>query len=99
MNQVERVASLFTTASGQETFMKWLSDEVTQLMLSAARELCQPGIPAACDAGSIGIALGKTIGANSIVDYLSRPFRAPQDMGVASLYGADEIIKEDGYGQ
>jgi len=97
MTQIERVAELFKTARGTETFLQWASNDLTQLMLGAARELARPGIPASSDAGAIGLALGKVLGASEIVDYLSSPFRAPQDSALVPHYGYEDIMKDEGY--
>ena len=98
MTQVEKVAELFTTATGTEAFLRWAADDVTQRMLGAARELARPCVPSSADAGAIGLALGKVLGATEVVEYLASPFRASREPEIVPSYGATEILQENGYG-
>ena len=97
MTSTERVSEMLSTEGGQKNFLEWAGSEVTQLMLAAARELTQPGIPASSDAGAIGLALGKVIGAAMVVDYLSHPYRERVEQELTPGYGAESILKENGY--
>lgn len=98
MTQVERVAQMFSTSAGQEAFIAWAGSEVTQLMLSAAREIAAPAQPQLTDPGTVALAMGRTLGATMVVDYLSNPYRMREEEQMATEYGAGQILKEAGYG-
>ena len=98
MTQIERVAELLSTPGGQDNFLKWAGSEITQLMLGAAKELARPQAPPTTDSGTVAITLGKTLGATAVIEYLITPFRLQVEDLVASGYGVEEILKEDGYG-
>lgn len=97
MTNIEKVAQILSTEPGQKAFIEWASSDITQRMLAAARELTTPSLPTSSDAGAIGLALGRTLGATAVVEYLTNPFRERVETGLTPMYGADEIIKESEY--
>lgn len=77
MTNVERVQKMLSTDDGRTKFLEWLSNEVTQAMIAAARELARPKPPATpVDASSILFSHGACVGANDIVDFISSPLVA-----------------------
>lgn len=95
MRRIDTVTDFLRTAKGQETFLEWLKSDTTQLLLGAARELARPRMPSTSDAVSVGAALGESVGANMIVDFLSNPQSvAPPAAAPSRDYGARVIIKQ-----
>ena len=97
MTQLDRVAELVSTAGGTESLLAWLSNDMTMLMMGAARELARPVNPVSADAGALGLALGETLGAIKIIEYLTSPIQSAQEQQPVPSYGSSAIMKENGY--
>lgn len=101
MTYQDRVAELLSSAEGQATFLEWTQNELTQLLLLAARELARPRpvIAASPDASTSLYEHGASVRANEILDYLSSPRSGPR-VGAGAVngpvpdYGSRAILKE-----
>lgn len=93
MKEQTRVREFLVSSDGQRKFLEWLDNPVTQMLLAASRERARP-MPS--DQGA-KYALGLTVGANSVVDYLESPVGSPGVSPLSGLvpdYGARELLKK-----
>jgi len=104
LTKVDRLTQYLGTADGQRAFIEWLSSDVTQLMLSASRELVAPvGLGDAPSGEAALYRLGDTVGGNRVLNFMSNPLplveakRMQDSLSVSPRYGADSILKEVGY--
>ena len=93
---VGAVQELLKTADGQKAFLEWIKSPVTQKMVAAAREMCQP-IPAQPDLTAEYL-LGLTVGGNRVLDFFTAPnaaFVAAETGGrmPQPTYGQKQIIE------
>ena len=103
MTSRDRVKELLSTTEGQEKFIEWLGDEVTQLMLDAAREMARPLPPRAgqIEATQSLFEYGGSVRSHEILDYLANPVAQTslsgdgKPRGLDPDYGASAILKEN----
>lgn len=95
MKNIEKVSDLLSSDEGRKVFLDWAGSEITQLMLSAAKEVVHPTKPMTSDAGAVGVALGEVLGSTKVLDYLSNPFTAPKIDPMVPNYGAEGILAEE----
>ena len=89
------MAELFKSADGQERFVKWLSDDVTQALLAGADRFKRPRFPVPPDQ-AYG-ELGRVAGATEVIDFLKRPYTPPLAAGRGLPepdYGAAALLEE-----
>lgn len=65
-----------SSKEGQEAYLAWIGSPLTQKVLSAARELARPRYASAQDCT---IAYGESIGAHTIIDFLTNPLGRAAD--------------------
>lgn len=96
MGALSEMRELMASAEGQKAFLAWYGDDFTQRMLAAARELARPNLPHSADAVQISLYLGSSVGANSIVDFLSNPQVAlPSATKLVPDYGARRAVQQE----
>jgi hypothetical protein len=95
---MERLELALGDEMGQRNLIGWLEHPLTMLLLDAARELSRPVAPAGVDAHLGWLALGTTLGANGVVDFLANPTAGAEARRRAQIrpqptYGAQDILK------
>lgn len=98
----ERLVEYLNTTEGQARFVEWASNDFTQLVIMAAREACRPRALINPDATAALYELGRSTGANEVVDFFSQPRSGAQDMldkldALVPDYGSREILRKGGY--
>ena len=94
-----RVASMLANAEGQRKFLAWLADDVTKLLLEAARERARPEELQGPGADPYGCLYqhGRSVGANQILDFISAPQLSAAGAGkpreLVPDYGSKAILE------
>ncbi len=95
-----RLEEILRGPDGERAIVEWYNNPITMEMISACRELSRPQHPNGTEAHMGWLALGRTLGANSLVDFLMNPqgylsdLRKSRQMPVAT-YGAAAIVKQN----
>ena len=94
-NSQTRVEELLATPEGQRGFLEWLGSDLTQLLIAASRERARPYVSAQ---ESSDLSLGRSIGANEVLDYMILPMgRHEKDTQLNKLkptYGSEKILAQ-----
>jgi len=98
MTAVDRLQEGFGTAAGQKAYVDWIANPMTQALVAAARELSRPFRPHVADPNAIAMALGETIGANQVLDFLTNPtshtaLRQRGEKSPQPDYGSRQILE------
>ncbi len=77
MTAYDRILKSLETAEGRQNFQQWSENEITKMVLAAAREIARPTpLPeGAVDPYACLYQHGRGVGANSVLDFLSSPLR------------------------
>jgi len=92
---LDAVRGMLEAEGGQTRFVDWLSNETTQTMIAAARALARPARPTQeCNSD---FQLGRTVGGNEIIDFLSAPHSLLRTLDAISRmpladYGARALL-------
>ena len=91
---------MMVTKEGQAAALDWLGSPFTQDILAAAREMARPHRPRVTEPCEIAMTVGETIGANSVLDFLSNPHLASKMRATGTgmphpSYGARDIAERN----
>lgn len=94
---IAKALAILDSAKGQEQFIEWSANPVTQAFLAAGRELARPQRPS--EGLTTDFLLGKSVGGNEIIDFFLTPkgtmSEIKQALGrLTPSYGAVGILKE-----
>lgn len=89
----ESVGELLSSAEGQRKYLEWIRNDVTQLLLQAARELARPEPLFSPDASAALYQHGVSVGANTVIDFLASP-----ESGLRTVASARPVLPEADYG-
>jgi hypothetical protein len=98
--ELGRLRTHLLTAPGQEQYLAWIKNPMTQMMLTAGREMVRPAAPfPPFDGIAVSFALGETVGGNRILDFFATPISSGRDRatavaGLQPTYGAERILME-----
>jgi hypothetical protein len=102
MTNAERVEEVLSSAKGQEQFLDWLSNDMTQLLLSTARDMARAFPPRAgvIEPSQALFEYGGSVRSNEILDFISNPKAEARGVNAEKLrglfpgYGSTDIMKE-----
>lgn len=98
----DRIKELLQSSSGQDRFLAWIRDEITQLMLATARDMARARPPRseAIEPSQSLFEYGASVRANEILDFLEDPTTLSRlvegnvKKHPLPTYGAEDILKE-----
>ena len=70
---LDKVRDMCASDGGQEAYLKWLEDPVTQLFIGAIRESGRPRRPDLIQPEAAFLSLGVSLGYNQAADLLENP--------------------------
>lgn len=90
---IDKVREFLASEGGMTSFLEWLGNPVTQLLLAAARERARPRAP--YPPFTADYRLGETKGAFDIIDFISSPAIGPDKDEPPALYPTYSGSEED----
>jgi len=100
MDAKTRLANLLKSTDGQKAYLAWATNDITRLVLDAAREMARPhAVPTPIDPYAVIVAHGRSVGANEIIDFISSPGNYVSPTGnkpreLVPDYGSHKLLKE-----
>ena len=90
----EKLADMLGSSSGQEMYLQWLSDPVTQVYIGAIRERGRPARPDIIQTEAAFLSLGESLGWNGAADLMENPVGQVSQAGTRHepSYGATRIL-------